>query len=131
MNPKTNGETTRTRGPISRDAKFPARFDVVLAAVGIETIRTPVASPKANAFAERFVRSVREDCLDQLLVQLLVVSRRHLEAVLIEYFRHCNEARPHRGLQLEQPVPRPSNSSGKVIRRNILGGIVHEYARAA
>ena len=99
----------------------------MLAAVGIETIRTPVASPKANAFAERFVRTVREDCLDQLLV----VSRRHLEAVLIEYLRHYNEARPHRGLQLEQPVPRPSNSGGRVIRRNILGGIVHEYARAA
>jgi putative transposase len=76
-----------------RDTKFTATFDAVLASIGIETIRTPVASPRANAFAERFVRTVREDCLDHLLV----VSPRHLESVLGEYLRHYNEARPHRG----------------------------------
>jgi putative transposase len=113
-----------------RDTKFTASFDAVLASIGIETLRTPVASPRANAFAERFVRTVRQECLDHLLV----VSQRHLEALLAEYIRHYNEARPHRGLQLDQPLPRPANSAnvdGKVILHNVLGGIVHEYQRAA
>jgi putative transposase len=112
-----------------RDAKFTASFDSVIASVGIEAVRTPVASPRTNAFAERFVRTVREECLDHLLV----VSRRHIEVVLAEYVRHYNQARPHRGLGLEQPVPRPAPSAtgGSVVRRDILGGIIHEYERAA
>ena len=113
-----------------RDTKFTASFDTVLASIGIETIRTPVASPRANAFAERFVRTVRQDCFDHLLV----VSQRHLEALLAEYVRHYNEARPHRGIQLDLPLPRPETSAtidGTVIRRDVLGGIVHEYERAA
>jgi transposase InsO family protein len=91
-----------------RDAKFTASFDAVLASVGIEAVQTPVASPRANAFAERFVRTLREDCLDHLLV----FSRRHLEAVLADYLRHYNRARPHRGLGLEQPLPRPVPAPG-------------------
>jgi transposase InsO family protein len=112
-----------------RNTKFTASFDAVLASVGIEAIRTPVASPQANAFAERFVRTVRQDCLDHLLV----VSRRHLESVLGEYLRHYNEARPHRGLQLTTPLPRPVplTTGDKIIRRDVLGGVVHEYERAA
>ncbi|MDQ6796926.1 MAG: transposase [Actinomycetota bacterium] len=112
-----------------RDTRFTASFDSVLGSVGIEAIRTPVASPRANAFTERFVRTVREDCLDHLLV----VSRRHLEAVLADYVRHYNQARPHRGLNLEQPLPRsaPSATRGRAIRRHILGGLIHEYERAA
>ena len=112
-----------------RDAKFTAGFDAVLASVGIEAVRTPPASPRANAFAERFVRTVREDCLDHLLV----VSRGHLEAVLAEYVRHYNAARPHRRLGLEEPVlrPAPSATEGSVVRRDILGGLIHEYQRAA
>ncbi len=84
-----------------RDTKFTASFDAVLATIGIEALRTPVASPKANAFAERFVRTVRQDCLDHLLV----VSQRRLETVLDEYVCHYNEARPHRGLDLDPPLP--------------------------
>ena len=112
-----------------RDANFTASFDSVLASVGIEAVQTPVASPLANAFAERFVRTVREDCLDHLLV----VPRRHLEVVLAQYLRHYNAARPHRGLGLVQPVPRPAPSStdGSVTRHDILGGPIHEYERAA
>jgi transposase InsO family protein len=100
----------------------------MFACVGIATVQTPVASPRANAFAERFVRTVREDCLDHLLV----VSRRHLEVVLAEYVRHYNGARPHRGLRLAPPVPRaaPSATDGRVVRRDILG-FTHEYERAA
>jgi putative transposase len=113
-----------------RDTKFIASFDTVLSSIGIETIRTPVASPQANAFAERFVRTVRQECLDHLLV----VSQQHLEVLLGEYVRHYNEARPHRSLDLDQPLPRPATSTTahrKVIRRDVLDGIVHEYEGAA
>ena len=112
-----------------RDAKFTASFDSVLSSVGIDAVRTPVASPRANAFAERFVRTVREDCLDHLLV----VSRRHLEVVLAEYVRHYNAARPHRGLGLEQLIPWsvPSVPRGRIVRHDVLGGLIHEYVRAA
>ncbi|HVC68621.1 MAG TPA: integrase core domain-containing protein [Acidimicrobiales bacterium] len=112
-----------------RDTKFTASFDAVSASIGIKTIRTPVRSPRANAFAERFVRTIRQECLDHLLV----VSRRHFQSVLDEYVRHYNEARPHRGLQLAQPVPHPVTApeGGPIARRDILGGIVHEYERAA
>ena len=100
----------------------------MFASIGVETIRTPVRSPRANTYAERFVRTVRQECLDHLLV----ISRRHLCSVLEEYVRHYNEARPHRGLQLAQPVPWPITSTGdKITRRDLLGGIIHEYERAA
>ncbi len=71
------------------------------------------------------MRTVREDCLDLLLV----LSRRQLEVVLAEYVRHYNQARPHRGLGLEQPLPRsaPSATRGRVVHRDILGGLIHEY----
>ena len=120
------------RKPIrDRDTKFTTSFDEVFASIGVETIRTPIRSPRANAYAERFVRTVREDCLDHLLV----VSRRHLESVLSDYARHYNEARPHRGLQLGQPILRPFSlppiDDGTVTRLDILGGIIHEYERVA
>jgi transposase InsO family protein len=108
-----------------RDTKFTARFDEVFASIGVEAIRTPVRSPRANAYAERFVRTVRTECLDHVLV----VSRRHLESVLDEYVRHYNQASPHRGLQLAQPVPHPVAviEGGTVARRDILDGLIHEY----
>ena len=84
-----------------RDTKFTASFDEVFASIGAETILTPVRSPNANAFAERWVRTVREDCLDHLLV----VSGRHLERVLAEYVTHYNRGRPHRSLDLTPPRP--------------------------
>ena len=112
-----------------RDTKFTASFDEVFASIGVETIRTPVRAPRANAFAERFVRTVRNECIDHLLI----VSRQHLESVLDEYLRQYNEARPHRGLQLAQPIPHPDPAPGcgVITRRDILGGVIHEYARAA
>jgi putative transposase len=114
-----------------RATEFTRGFDVVSASIGVETIRTPVRSPRANAYAERFVRTIRQECLDHLLV----VSRRHLASVFDEYVRHYNEARPHRGLQLGQPIPRslplPPIDNGTITRRDILGGIIHEYERAA
>ncbi len=111
-----------------RDTKFTADFDAVLASAGIKVVRTPVQAPVANAFAERWVRTAREDCLDQLFV----MSRRQLESVLCRYVRHYNRARPHRGLQLAVPEPYSDPSSGGTVRRHdVLGGIVHEYDRAA
>ena len=100
----------------------------MLASIGIEAVKTPVRSPRANGFAERWVRTVRQDCLDHLLV----FSRRHLEAILGEYIEHYNRARPHRGLHLEQPVPRSTTTvGGKVIRRDVLGGVIHACELAA
>ena len=84
-----------------RGTKFTARLDNVIASIGAETILTPVRSPKANAFTERWVRTAREECLDHLLV----LSRRHLEQVLDEYVAHYNHARPHRSLDLTPPRP--------------------------
>ncbi len=111
-----------------RDTKFTASFDAVMDLAGIKVVRTPVQAPGANAFAERWVRTAREDSLDHVLV----FSRRHLESVVCEYVRHYNQARPHRGLHLAVPEPCPGpNPQGTVRRRDVLGGIIHEYERAA
>ena len=112
-----------------RDTKFTSAFDMVFASIGVEAIKIPVRSPRANAFAERFVRTIRTECLDHLLA----FSRRHLETVVTEYLRHYNEARPHRGLQLSQPIARPVTAIGgeAIARRDVLGGIICEYERAA
>jgi putative transposase len=82
-----------------RDTKFSRAFDEVFRAEGIKVIRTPVQAPNANAFAERWVRTVRADCLDRILI----LGRRHLEHMLRVYCRHYNEHRPHRALQLLPP----------------------------
>jgi transposase InsO family protein len=84
-----------------RDTKFVASFDEVFTSVGTDTILIPVQSPRANAFAERWVRTVRQECLDHVLA----LSRRQLESVLCGYVRHYNQARPHRGLLLAVPEP--------------------------
>ncbi len=114
-----------------RDTKFTANFDEVFASEGIEIIRTPVRAPRANAYAERWVRTVRRECLDQILL----VGRRHVESVLRTYVRHYNEQRPHRGIGLAVPVtndpPDVSVLPAPVERRDVLGGIIHEYYRAA
>jgi putative transposase len=115
-----------------RDAKFTARFDDILRTEGVEIIRTPIRSPKANAVAERWVKSVRTECLDWLLI----TGRRHLNDVLCIYVEHYNRARPHRGLDLTVPdspnpaVNEPAQSSA-VARRDLLGGLIQEYERAA
>ncbi len=111
-----------------RDAKFPASFDAVFAAEGLAIIRTPYRSPKANAFAERWIRSARSEILDKILI----LNEPHLRRVMIEYIAHYNEARPHQGIEQRCPIPIDSAlRTGAVQRRDVLGGIIHEYHREA
>jgi putative transposase len=91
-------------------------------------VRTPYRTPTANAYAERWVRSVRAECLDQLLV----VNEAHLRHILVGYVAHYNRARPHQGLGQQTPIPfARSAGCGLVRRRDVLGGIIHEYDREA
>jgi transposase InsO family protein len=113
-----------------RDGKFTAAFDDVLAGNGTRVIRTPVRSPRANAFAERFVGTLRRECLDHVLI----LSERHLRNVLAEYARHYNRHRPHQGLQQEPPLRESGHAvdiTARIERRQVLGGLVSEYRRAA
>ena len=114
-----------------RDAKFADAFDEILRGDGVRVIRTPVRAPRANAVAERWVRTVRAECLDDLLV----VGRRHLERILGEYLAHYNGERPHRALALAAPtreLQEPRGSPPTMIRRrDVLGGLIHEYRAAA
>jgi len=113
-----------------RDSKYRRPFDEVFRSGGIRIVKTPVRSPKANAIAERFVRTVRSECLDWLLI----LNRRHLERMLRVYVDHYNTQRPHRSLGLQPPEreqPRPSPTVGEIRRRDRLGGLIHEYYRAA
>jgi transposase InsO family protein len=114
-----------------RDAKFTRSFDAVFASESIRVVKTPVRAPTANAFAERFVGTVRRECLDWLLI----LNRRHLEHVLRVFVDHYNLHRPHRSLELTPPEAiardQPVGSSRHVKRRDRLGGLIHEYSYAA
>jgi putative transposase len=111
------------------DTKFSHAFDEVFRSEGIKVIRTPVQAPNANAYAERWIRTIRADCLDRILI----LGRRHLEHVLRVYRRHYNEHRPHRALHLLAPDgrdPKPRNAPDRLRRRDLLGGLIHEYEAA-
>ncbi len=113
-----------------RDSKFSAAFDEVLRTDGATVILTPPRAPRANAYAERFVRTARTECLDWLLI----LGRRHLDLVMRVFTEHYNRERPHRALGLVPPVPAQSGlppPAGPVGRRDRLGGLLHEYRRAA
>ena len=116
-----------------RDSKFTAAFDEVFRTEGIRTIRTPARAPNANAFTERWIGTLRHECLDRLLI----VNRRHLERVLPAYIAHYNTHRPHRSLQQRPPTGCPEQDSATVVtldrirRRDTLGGLIHEYRSAA
>jgi transposase InsO family protein len=115
-----------------RDRKFTAAFDEVFGSEGIRVIRAPIAAPQAKAHAERWVGSVRRECLDRILI----VSRLHLERVLREYLAHYNTHRPHRSLEQQPPLPKttPVPTHGREFRlhrRDRLGGLLHEYDLAA
>jgi putative transposase len=115
-----------------RDAKFTRAFDDVFGSDGAEVLITPIQAPNANAYAERWIRTVRAECLDWLLI----TGRGHLEQVLRIYVEHYNGHRPHRALQLESPdAPTGtvviSDNQRRVLRRDQLNGLLHEYHRQA
>ena len=114
-----------------RDSKYTRDFDAVLASEDIQIVKTPVRAPKANAIAERFVGTVRRECLDWLLI----LNRRHLEHVLRVFVDHYNAHRPHRSLHLVPPAATSREcraaSSRELKRRDRLGGLIHEYSCAA
>jgi transposase InsO family protein len=114
-----------------RDAKFSGPFDEIVRGEGVRVIKTPVRAPQANAIAERWVRSLRNECLDHMLV----FGRRHLEQILRGYVTHYNAERPHRSLALAAPAGEPHQTRGSPLagirRREVLGGLIHEYYAAA
>ena len=114
-----------------RDAKFTAAFDAVFAAEGIEVLRTPVRAPRANACAERWVGTIRREVLDRMLI----LGCRQLRSVLTEYADHYNGHRPHRALEQAPPLgsgePPAFVPAGRVVRRDRLSGLIHEYAQVA
>jgi putative transposase len=116
-----------------RNAKFCRGFDEVLRSEGARVVLTPVQAPNANAHAERWIPTVRAEYLDWLLI----MGRGHLEQVLRVYVEHYNRHRAHRALQLQAPDPAAGltimdeDREGGVHRRDLLGGLLHEYWRAA
>jgi putative transposase len=115
-----------------RDQKFTDRFDDVFRSEGIEVVRTPCRAPQANGVAERFVRTARSECFDRLLI----LNQQHLERILEVFVDHYNGHRPHRALSLASPEPRQpaamvsASGDGRILRRDRLGGVVHEYVLA-
>ena len=113
-----------------RDSKFSAAFDGVFAGNGTRVIKTPARSPRANSYAERFVGTLRRECLDHVLI----LGERHLRSVLDEYVRHYNGHRPHQGLRQEPPLRKSGHAvdiTARIERRRVLGGVISEYRRAA
>jgi transposase InsO family protein len=114
-----------------RDTKFTAAFDAVLAAADVEVLKTAVRAPRANAYAERWVGTVRRELLDRVLI----FGRRHLQSVLTDYVDHYNSHRPHRSLGQAPPLG-PAHlpvavAGRRVVRRDRLGGLIGEYSQAA
>jgi transposase InsO family protein len=114
-----------------RGGQFTDAFDAVLAGAGIEVVRTPPRCPRANVYAERWIRTLRAEVTDRMLI----LGERRLRRVLAEYLRHYNEHRPHRGLDLVPPRP-PAEIIDLAEQRRIrckpvLGGLISEYERAA
>lgn len=114
-----------------RDTKFTAAFDTVLNAIGVRIIKTPVQAPRANAIAERRIASARRDCPDRMLI----TGERHPRLVPGEYADHYSTHRPHRALHQNPPAgrgdPATAGASIRVLRRDRLGGLIHEYSQVA
>jgi transposase InsO family protein len=112
-----------------RDAKFTQVFDDVMAGNGTRVIKIRPRSPRANAYAERWVRTARSECTDRMLI----FGERHLRTVLTEYAAHYNRHRPHRSLDLRAPAAGADVIRlpvGRIERRQVLGGLINEYERA-
>ncbi len=110
------------------DKKFPIAFDSVFEAEGVEIVDIPYQAPNANAFAERWVRTVRQECLDKIII----LNERHLHKTLQEYVAYYNARRPHQGLNQDSPLGLgPVTQEGPIQHRNVLGGIIRDYYREA
>jgi putative transposase len=113
-----------------RDSKFTTAFDGVFSGNGTRVVKTPVRSPRANSYAERFVGTLRRECLDHVLI----LGERHLRSVLADYARHYNGHRPHQALRQEPPLREPGHAvdvTARIECRQVLGGLISEYRRAA
>ena len=114
-----------------RDTKFTAGFDSVFADAGVAVLRSPPQAPKANAYAERWVGTIRRECLDRMLV----FGEPQLPRVLGEYETHYNTHRPHRALDQQPPTAAtdacPTNSNSVVRRSAVVGGLINGYRLAA
>ena len=122
--------TPQSFGSWSATGQFTASFDAALADAGIEAVKIPPRSPRANAYSERFVLTARTEVTDRMLI----VGQRHLRTILAQYEAHYNGRRPHRSRQLHPPRPDhpPADRSYERIRRRpVLGGLINEYERAA
>ena len=113
-----------------RDSKFTSVFDEVFAGSGMRIIKTPVRSPRANSFAERYAGTLRRECLNHLLIY----GERHLRRIVAEYARHYNEHRPHQSREQRPPLYEPGQSvdiTSRIRRRQVVYGSINEYRRAA
>jgi putative transposase len=107
--------------------KYSKGFDAVFGSHGVDVVHTPFRAPRANAYAERWVRSVRAECLDRIIL----LNQWHLAYALRIYKQYFNESRPHQGIKQRIPCPPARRSTtGKVERRDLLGGVIHDYCSA-
>ncbi len=107
-----------------RDSKYAPIFDHVFESEGLHVIPSPIRAPNAIAYAERWVRTVREECLDHILI----LNQRHLQRVLLEFINDYETARPHQGMAQQTPIPRPTaTKTGQIKPHKVLGGIINDY----
>ena len=115
------------------DSKYGERFSGVAGSRGINVLRTPIRAPKANTIGERFIGSVRRECLDHMLI----INERHLRHTVNEFVDYYNHARPHQGIEQRIPTAneavenRARESDGRIVGRSVLGGLHHDYQRVA
>jgi putative transposase len=113
----------------NNDKKFGEQFQQVVDGTDIEILPTPVEAPRANAFCERLLGSLRRECLDYMLI----LSERHLRRVVTEYVTYYNHARPHQGInqRISCDPPLPDDPDGEIVGVPVLGGLHHDYRRQA